>query len=111
MVELFKPKERPAWMSEQEWDELPESILVREVRRTVRRGKRKVNITLTTTLLCPEAYPAKDLMELLRERWGVETKIRHLKTTMGMDVLRCKARTGCGRRWRCSRWSTTWSAA
>jgi len=43
-----------------------------------------------TTLLDAVAYPAKDLAGLYLKRWDVELVFRDIKTTMGMDVLRCK---------------------
>src|SRR2546421_12065000 len=38
LVESFKPVEKPAWMSEPQWKELPPSITLREIRRTVKRN-------------------------------------------------------------------------
>lgn len=95
LVELFKPKQRPLSLSPAEYDHLPDSILVREIRRTVRRpGLGKVTITLTTTLTDPLLYPADELIELRLQRWDVETNLGHLKTTMNMDVLRCQSEQG-----------------
>ncbi len=95
LVEWFKPRQVPAWMSQQQYDALPDSITVREVRRTVRLGEgRRITVTLITTLLDPLLYPADELIELRLRRWDVETNIRHLKTTMGLDVLRCKTEAG-----------------
>jgi hypothetical protein len=95
LVEYLKPAAKPAWMRQVDYDALPESILLRELRRTVRRpGLGKITITLVTTLLDPDAYPADDLLELRLRRWDVETQIGHLKTTMKMDVLRCKTEQG-----------------
>lgn len=94
-VEYFKPRQPPEWMTREEYDALPDSITVRELRRTVRRpGLGKITITLVTTLLDPELYPANDLLDLRLRRWDVETNIRHLKTTMSLDVLRCKTEQG-----------------
>ena len=77
------------------WATLPETLLVREVRFfTPRRGYRSRVITLVTTLLDPEAYPAAALAELYRSRWQIEVNFRHLKTTMGMEVLHCKSVEG-----------------
>ena len=90
LVEWFKPGDRPAWMSRQEYDTLSDSIVVREIRRTVGR----VTVTIVTTLLDPLRYPADDVVELRLRRWDVETNIRHLKQTMGLDVLRCKSEAG-----------------
>jgi hypothetical protein len=95
IVEYFKPPRKPDWMNRQQWEQLPESITVREVRRTVRRhGFRPITVTIVTTLLDPEMYPADELIELRLSRWMIETNIRHLKTTLGMDVLKCKTLDG-----------------
>jgi hypothetical protein len=95
LVEYFKPHAQPAWMTAAEYESLPDSIIVRELRRTVvRPGLGKITITLVTTLLDPKAYPAKDLLELRLRRWDVETCIGHIKTTMKMDVLHCKTEQG-----------------
>ena len=51
-------------------------------------------MTLVTTLLDDEKYQAEELAELYRCRWRIETNLRHLKQTMGMDVLRCKTADG-----------------
>jgi Transposase DDE domain len=82
-------------MSQEQHDALPDSITVREIRRTVKRpGLGKITVTLVTTLLDPEKYPAEELLELRLSRWGVEINIRHLKTTMKMDVLHCQSEAG-----------------
>jgi hypothetical protein len=95
VVEWFKPKGRPAWMSRERYAALPASITVRELRRTVRRpGLGEVTLTMVATLLDPHAYPAAALLDLRLRRWDVETNLGHLKTTMGLDVLRCKTEAG-----------------
>jgi hypothetical protein len=95
LVEYFKPPNKPDWMNEQQWAAVPESIIVREIRRTVRRhGFRPITLTIATTLLDPEAYPADELIELRLTRWMVETNLRHLKITLGMDILKCKTVEG-----------------
>jgi len=92
IVELFKPEKRPDWMDPSQWEQIPESITVREIRRSVKRhGFRPITVTLTTTLLDPDLYPADELIELRLTRWMIETNIRHLKMTLGMDVLKCKS--------------------
>lgn len=95
LVEYFKPRQKPARMSDADFESLPQSIIVRELRRTVRRpGLGKITITLATTLLDPIAYPAADLLELRLRRWDIETNLAHLKTTMKMDVLHCMSEQG-----------------
>ena len=95
IVEWFKPSVRPKWISPAAWKQIPQSTLMRELRRTVARsGFEPVTLTVATTLLDPITYPADELMALRIRRWDVETDLRHLKTTMGMDVLRCKTVDG-----------------
>jgi hypothetical protein len=77
------------------FEQLPESILVRELRYRIRRRRfRTREVTLTTTLLNAVTYTASELAELYHRRWQIETNLRHLKQTMGMDVLRCKTVEG-----------------
>jgi hypothetical protein len=90
VVAWQKPKRCPAWMTEEEFASLPEEISVREVRYKVATpGYRVREVTLVTTLLDAEAYPALELAELYFKRWRVETNLRHMKITMNMDVLKC----------------------
>jgi Transposase DDE domain len=95
VVEWFKPKERPEWLTQEQYAALPASLELREVRyRVTQPGFRTRAVTVVTTLLDPEAYPAEALAQLYRQRWQVETNIKHLKTTMAMDVLRCETEQG-----------------
>lgn len=90
LVEYTKPPTKPAWLDEAAYAKLPETLLVRELRfHTPQRGHRTRVITLVTTLLDPKRYPAADLAELYLQRWQIEVNFRHLKTTMGMEVLHC----------------------
>jgi hypothetical protein len=95
IVEWYKPTNRPKWMTPAQWKQLPATLTVREVRRTLARpGFRPVTLTIVTTLLDPREYPAQELFALRLRRWDVETDIRHLKTTMGMEILHCKTAEG-----------------
>jgi hypothetical protein len=44
-----------------------------------------------TTLLDPKLYPAQELIALYARRWNLELCFRDLKTTLGMEQLRCKS--------------------
>jgi hypothetical protein len=95
VVEYFKPARCPKWMSEDEYKALPESIIVRELRYLITApGFRTREVTLVTTLLDAEAYPADALAELYASRWRVEENLKSLKQTMKMDVLKCKTVDG-----------------
>jgi Transposase DDE domain len=96
LVEWFKPPKGPSYMTRADYKALPESITVRELRRMVYRPELNhvVELTIVTTLLDDEKYPAEKLVELRLRRWQVEVNLRHLKTTMGMEVLKCKTVDG-----------------
>ena len=95
LVRWFKPRRKPAWMTPEQYQNLPDSLVVRELRYAVdRNGCRSKRITLVTTLLDPEQYPATELAEQYRGRWEIEVNFRHLKQTMKMDVLKCKTVDG-----------------
>jgi len=77
-------------LSATQWRLLPAHITVRIIRFTATiRGFRCRRITLVTTLLDPRLYPAQELMALYARRWRLELCLRDLKTTMGMEQLRC----------------------
>ena len=78
-------------LSADEWALLPAQITVRIIRFSATiRGFRSRRITLVTTLLDPKLFPAQDLVGLYARRWRLELCLRDLKTTMGMEQLRCK---------------------
>lgn len=90
IVEWSKTGVRPKWLAPKTWLDLPESIPVREVKVNVQNpGFRTQAIFVVTTLLDSREYTASDLAGLYLRRWNIELFFRDIKTTMGMDVLRC----------------------
>ena len=53
-------------------------------------GFRTKVIVVVTTLLDPAETTKEDLACLYRARWNNELDLRSIKSTMQMDVLRCK---------------------
>jgi hypothetical protein len=89
-VVVWQRPARPAWMDEGTYAQMPKTLEVREIRRRVQEpGYRVEELTLATTLLDAEAYPADEVAALYHERWQVELDIRSLKTTLGLSELRC----------------------
>ena len=82
VIELRKPKIKPAWMSQAEYDQAPDSLRAREL---YTGGK-----LLMTTLLCPKRTTKAALKMLYRDRWHVELDLRNIKTTLGMEKLSCR---------------------
>ena len=84
-----RPKRCPKGLRREDYEKLPASLMVREIRYQVSvKGFRSREVILSTTLLDAEAYPAAELAELYFQRWEIEVDFRHLKITMQMDVLR-----------------------
>jgi hypothetical protein len=90
LVRWPKPQ-RPQWMSESVYAELPDELVLREVRvRVTRKGFRTQRLVVVTTLLDADEYSAQAIAELYRRRWDAELNLRSLKTVLQMDHLRCK---------------------
>ena len=86
-----RPKQRGAAWSRQEWKSLPETLQLRMVRVYVGiKGFRTQQYELITTLTDANTYTYNDLKELYFQRWNVELYFRNIKTSMGMESLRCK---------------------
>ncbi len=83
LIEWKKPKRRPAWITQNDYDALPNEIVFREF-----SVKGKVYVT---TLMNAKKYHEKELAELYTQRWLIELDFRSLKIHMKMDMLRCKS--------------------
>jgi len=81
VVSWPKPGSRPKWMTREQYEAFPAELTVREV-----KVKQRV---LVTTMLDPRKTGKKDLSDLYVQRWNVELDLRNIKTTLGMEVLRC----------------------
>lgn len=95
IVQWFRPVNVPSWLTAEDFAALPTTLRVRELQYAVTRpGFRVRQVKLVTTLLDPQRYPAQRLAEAYGLRWSIETCFGHLKTTMKMDVLRCRTVRG-----------------
>jgi len=83
---------RPEWMDVETYEQMPEYLDVRELRVHVHQpGFRTKSFVVVTTLTDHRTYPAQDIAALYHQRWLVELDIRAIKTSMGLDVLRCRS--------------------
>lgn len=86
-----KPNRRPNGMSVEEFAALPNQVKVREVHLLIQQqGFRPKQIIVVTTLLDSKVYTKAKLAQLYLWRWQVEVDLRHVKTTLGMEMLRGK---------------------
>jgi hypothetical protein len=87
----WQKPQRPTWMTREQYQTLPDSLTLREVRVIVeQKGFRTREVIVVTTLLDPEKYSAAEIAKLYRRRWQAELNLRSLKIVMQMDHLRCK---------------------
>lgn len=92
LVVWEKPRQLPKELSLKAYQQLPDTLTVRLLRFvTSRKGFRDQQVTVVTSLLDPVVYRQEDLARLYGLRWQVELDLRHLKATMGMDMLRTKS--------------------
>jgi hypothetical protein len=90
-----KAGKAPAWMDAAQYLLLPKFIDVRVVAYTIaNKGYRTKHVLIATTLMDQSLWPDEKIAELYGHRWHIETCFGHLKTTMKMNVLRCKTVAG-----------------
>ena len=90
LLNWTKPAQRPEALSVEEFNALPDSLRVRQIRLQPKiKGFRVRTIILVTTLFDPIAFPAQALGELYFQRWSVELHFREIKTLLRLDILRC----------------------
>ncbi len=84
-----KPK-RPKWMSKLAYDEVPDTMPVREFEIDIEDRKGGGAKAIVVTSITDPAVPQKELSDLYWRRWNCELDIRSIKHSLQMDVLRCK---------------------
>jgi putative transposase len=90
LVTWVRPQ-RPEWMSEERYRQIPETMTLRELRFHVSVPRRRTEtLTVVTSLTNPAAYPKEAIAELYAYRWNAELDIRDIKQTLGLDHVRCK---------------------
>lgn len=91
LVTWNKTAKNRTYDNSNEWNKYPSSIPVRQVKVKMDiPGYRPKDFYIVTTLLDHNKYPAEEIKKVYLKRWNVELYFRDLKTTLGMDILRCK---------------------
>ena len=87
---LWKKHGTPSpWLSLAQWLGLPTQLTVRVLKgRCHQKGFRSRQLTLVTTLLDAELYPAQEILQAYLRRWRLEMCLDDLKTTLKMETLR-----------------------
>lgn len=83
---------RPRTLSTKAFASLPKTLTVRVLRfHTQVKGFRSRTVMVATTLRDTVRYPRERIAALYGDRWTVELRIRDVKTTLAMEVLRGKS--------------------
>ena len=85
-----KPLNKPRYLPHCLWKRLPDELPVRVLRFELKvPGFRPESVTLATTRIDAQAYPAQEVAQLYARRWKIELWFRDIKTSMGLEALRC----------------------
>ena len=84
--------QRPQWMDEETYAQIPEELVLRELRfHVVERGRRTKTIDVIATLVDADEYAKEDVAELYGFRWNSELDIRSIKSNLNLGHVRCKS--------------------
>lgn len=89
LIQWQKSATPSPWLSALQWAGLPAQMTLRAVKgRCWQKGFRVRQVTLVTTLLDPQLYPAHEILQAYLRRWRLEMCLDDLKTTLKLDTLR-----------------------
>ena len=89
LVTWSRPQ-RPSWMSPEQYDQIPETLELREIRFAAHELGHHEPFTIITTLTDPNRFPKEELADLYGCRWHVEQDVFDIKQTLNLDHARCK---------------------
>jgi len=83
---------RPAWMDEETYAQIPDTLTLREIRyNIVEPGRRTQTIDIITTLVAADEFTQQDIADLYGFRWNAELDIRSIKASLNLAHVRCKS--------------------
>jgi hypothetical protein len=92
LLEWKKGKIPSPWMSLAQWQALPATLTLRAVKGSLyQKGFRVRQVTVVTTLLDSQEYPAQEILRAYLRRWSLEMCLDDLKTTLYMESLRSRS--------------------
>ena len=87
---VWQRPSKPRGMTKEQYRSYPESLVMRQVDVDARDKNNRVTQFKVVTTLLNESIDGKQIGHLYERRWEGEVDIRSIKSTMQMDVLRCK---------------------
>jgi hypothetical protein len=96
LIQWTKPVNPSPWLSAAQWIGLPNQLTLRSVKGSLyRKGYRVRQVVIVTTLLDPQLYPAKEILQAYLRRWRLEMCLDDIKTSLQMEMLRCHSPLMC----------------
>ncbi|MCP4342231.1 MAG: IS4 family transposase [Desulfobulbaceae bacterium] len=80
----------PTWMSSEQYEQIPETLTLREIRYKKNELGKHEPLTVVTTLVDSDKYSKEEIANLYGHRWNVELDIYNIKQTLNLNHLRCK---------------------
>jgi hypothetical protein len=90
-VILWRRPNKPRGMTGEQYRRYPKELLMRQVTVDARDRENRAEVFQVVTTILDASIDGEQIGELYEQRWSGEVDIRSLKSTMQMDVLRCKA--------------------
>jgi hypothetical protein len=89
-VIVWQRPNKPRGMTGQRYREYPESLTMRQVSVDARGSNNRAERFKVVTTILDTSIDGSQIGELYEKRWSGEIDIRSIKSTMKMDILRCK---------------------
>ncbi len=87
---VWQRPNKPRGMTGEQYRSYPKQLLMRQVTVDARDKNNRVKQFKVVTTILDQSIDGKQIGDLYDRRWDGEVDIRSIKSTMQMDILRCK---------------------
>ena len=87
---VWQRPNKPRGMTREQYQRYPKHLVMREVMVDARDKNNRVTQFKVVTTILAQSIDGKQIGDLYERRWDGEVDIRSIKSTMQMDILRCK---------------------
>ncbi len=87
---VWQRPNKPRGMTGEQYRSYPKQLLMRQVTVDARDKNNRVKQFKVVTTILDQSIAGKQIGDLFERRWDGEVDIRSIKSTMQMDILRCK---------------------
>src|SRR3954463_14708336 len=89
-VILWRRPNKPRGMTGEQYRRYPKELLMRQVTVDARDRENRAGVFKVATTILDESIDGGQFGALYEQRWSGEVDLRSIKSTMQMDVLRCR---------------------